>query len=282
MSLYQICSLLRMRFAIALLCACSVLAHAGNAPPQIEVGFTALYNLEFDRAQRQFAAYQRAYSDDPIGPAAEAAGLLFSEFQRLGVLESQFYTSDKEFGRRARLAPDSAVRQQFDAALARADNLARSRVAKDPADHDGLFALTLTSGLRADYAALIEKRNAASLRYTRESTVWSKQLLAAHPECYDAHLAGGISQYLIGSVAAPVRWLLRLGGISGDKRAGIAELQLAAERGELLAPFARILLAIAYVREKDTPKAIEQLSLLRSEFPANPLFAREIDRLNAE
>jgi hypothetical protein len=77
------------------------------------------------------------------------------------------------------------------------------------------------------------------------------------------HLATGVSQYIIGSMAAPIRWLVRLGGVSGDKEKGIAELQLTAQFGHYLAPFARILLAIAYVREKDKPRARELLISLR-------------------
>jgi hypothetical protein len=82
-------------------------------------------------------------------------------------------------------------------------------------------------------------------------------------------------------MAAPVRWMLRLGGLPGDKQAGIADLQLTAERGHYLAPFARILLAIAYVREKDRPRALRLLMGLRTQFPGNPLYAREIARLQA-
>lgn len=51
----------------------------------------------------------------------------------------------------------------------------------------------------------------------------------------------------MGSMAVPVQWVLRPGGVSGDKRAGIAELELTAAQGHLLAPFARILLSIACV-----------------------------------
>jgi predicted Zn-dependent protease len=80
-------------------------------------------------------------------------------------------------------------------------------------------------------------------------------------------------------MAAPVRWMLRIGGLSGDKQAGLADLQLTAERGHYLAPFARILLAIAYVREKDRTRALQLLSGLRTEFPGNPLYGREIARL---
>jgi hypothetical protein len=178
------------------------------------------------------------------------------------------------------VSPDPDVRKRFDAALDRAERLARARLAQDPKDHDGLFALTLSSGLKADYAALIEKRNLASLHYTKESTQWSTQLLAVHPDCYDAHIASGISKYIIGSMAAPVRWILRVGGVSGDKQAGIAELKLTAERGHYLAPFARILLAIAYVRDKNKAGARQILASLRDEYPNNPLFAREIARLD--
>jgi hypothetical protein len=142
--------------------------------------------------------------------------------------------------------------------------------------------MTLSSGLRADYAALIEKRNLASLHYTRQSANWAKQLLALKPDYYDAHLATGISQYIVGSMSAPMRWILSVGGLSGDKKAGIVELQMVAQHGHYLAPFARILLAIAFVREKDFPAARATLVSLRDEFPQNPLFAREIDRLNAE
>jgi hypothetical protein len=77
-----------------------------------------------------------------------------------------------------------------------------------------------------------------------------------------------------------VRWILRLGGVAGDKAGGIAELQTAAAQGHLLAPFARILLAIACVREKDLPRARELLLALQRDFPDNPLFGRELTRLD--
>jgi hypothetical protein len=140
--------------------------------------------------------------------------------------------------------------------------------------------MTLAAGLRSDFAALIEKRNLVSLHYTKEATAWAAQLLAADPTCYDAHLAGGVSRYIIGSMAAPVRWLVRLGGVSGDKAGGIAELQTTAAQGHLLAPFARILLAIAYVREKDFPRAHDLLVALQRDFPDNTLFGRELARLD--
>lgn len=253
-----------------------------TASPSLDRGFHLLYSLDFSGARQVFTSWQQDHPDDPLGPACEAAGLLFSEFNRLGVLEEQFYKDDQAFDARKKFTPDAQVRDQFTAALDKAESRAQARLAKSPNDPDALFAMALSSGLRADYMALIEKRNVASLRFTKQATVWARRLLGIDPEYYDAHLATGVSQYIIGSMAAPVRWLVRLGGIAGDKAVGINELQLTAQHGRYLAPFARILLAIAYVREKDTARARDLLVSLRQDFPQNPLFAREIGRLDGQ
>lgn len=259
-------------------------AHAADVPvarTSLDQGFRLLYNLDFDQAHQVFLSWQREHPQDPVGFTAEAAGLLFSEFHRLGVLESQFYSDDKSFLNRAKVVPDPTLRDGFNAALARAKITATARLATSPQDRDALFAMTLSAGLQADYAAMIEKRNLPSLRYTREANDWAAKLLAVDPDCYDAHVATGFSKYIIGSMPAPMRWIMRLGGVAGDKKEGLGELQLTANHGHYLGPFARILLAIAYVRDKDTARARGALAALRDEFPKNPLFAREIARLDA-
>jgi hypothetical protein len=247
----------------------------------LDQGFTGLYNLDFGGAEGDFAAWQRMHPEDPIGPASEAAGFLFSEFNRLGVLESQFYENDEAFADRPKLTPDPTLRGRFQSAIMRSETLAHAKLTKDPKDRDALFAITLSSGLQADYAALIEKRNLASLHFTKQASASAQQLLAVCHNCYDALLATGFSKYIIGSMAAPVRWILRMRGLPADKQGGIADLQTTAEHGHYLAPFARILLAIAYVREKDRPRALELLGGLQREFPRNTLFSRQIARLRA-
>jgi hypothetical protein len=267
--------------ALLILSSPALAATATLSLPPLDHGFQLLYSLDFDAAHGIFASWEQSHPDDPMGPTCDAAGLLFSEFHRLGILEAQFFEDDKKFESRQKLSPDPAIRTRFDAEVQKAQNMARGLLAKNPKNRDALFALTLTNGLEADYAALIDKRNVASLRYTKEANAWGQQTLTVDPECYDAHIAGGISKYLIGSMAAPVRWLVRLGGVSGDKQAGIKELRLVADRGHYLAPFANILLAIAYVREHDKPHARELLAALRIEFPTNPLFGQEIARLDS-
>jgi len=246
----------------------------------LDGGFRRLYDLDFTGAQKEFEAWEKLNPENPMGPASEAAAVLFSEFNRLGVLEAQFYEDDSIFAARKKYEADPEQRARFDRQLTRAEDLAKSRLGRDARDRDALLAMTFAAGLRSDFAALIEKRNLASLHYTKEATVWAAQLLAADPDCYDAHLAGGVSRYIVGSMAAPVRWFLRLGGVAGDKAGGIAELQETAAKGQLLGPFARILLAIAYVREKELPRARELLLALQRDFPDNALFGRELTRLD--
>ncbi|HKM46810.1 MAG TPA: hypothetical protein VJX69_04455 [Terriglobales bacterium] len=251
-------------------------------PPSagLNSGFRRLYDLDFTGAQREFESWEKLNPENPMGPVSEAAGVLFSEFNRLGVLEAQFYEDDSIFAARKKYEADPEQRTRFEQHLSRAEDLARFRLSHDARDPDALLAMTLANGLRSDFAALIEKRNLASLHYTKEATAWAQQLLAADPTCYDAHLASGVSRYIIGSMVAPVRWVLRLGGVSGDKAGGIAELQITADQGHLLAPFARILLAIAYVREKESSRAHELLLGLQRDFPDNSLFGRELARLD--
>ncbi len=258
-------------------------AFAADLPPPdtLGLGYRRMYQLDFEGALSAFAAWQRAHPADALGPASEAASTLFSELNRLGILEAQFFVEDESFLGRKGLRPDPDVRARFDAALRRSDTLAHRRIATEPRDTDALFALTLVSGLQADYLSLIDNRNLAALGPTRRATEWAQKLLAVSPDYGDAYLAMGLSKYLVGSSPAPVRWILSLGGFSADKRQGIQELEWTVEKGRYLAPFARLLLAIAYLRENDRPRARRMLEQLRDAFPENPLYSREIALIDA-
>src|SRR5437016_6705371 len=88
------------------------IAAAADVPVRrltLDDGFHLLYNLDFADAHQVFLSWQQGHPDDPMGPACEAAGLLFSEFNRLGVLEAQFYEDDKAFQARKKLRPDPAI-----------------------------------------------------------------------------------------------------------------------------------------------------------------------------
>jgi hypothetical protein len=266
---------------VAFCLAWSLFAGAAEPPVSLEQGYRLMYNLQFEAAHQEFERWQKEFPGDPLGPVSEAANYLFSEFERLGVLEAQFFVKDTSFRARKKMQPDPETRARFDAALTRAETEAQQRLAEDAQHPNALFALTLVYGLKADYAALIEKRNMAALRYTRQASERAAQLLAVAPENYDAYLATGIAQYIVGSMMAPMRWVLRIAGYAGNKQQGIQELRRTAEKGRFLGPFARILLAIAHLREEEPQQARRLLAGLREEFPSNALFAREIARIDS-
>ena len=255
---------------------------AADTSVSLEDGYRLMYGLKFGPAQREFLQWRQDHPRDPLGPVSQAANLLFGELDRLGVLQTQFFVDDSSFRSAKRLSPDPQLRDRFDVTLAEAETLARTRLSAEPLNHDALFALAMVYGLRADYVGLVEGRSMASLAYTRQGAQVARSLLAVAPDYADAYLATGISEYIVGSLFAPVRWVLRIAGYSGDKAQGMQELRLTAERGRFLGPFARILLAIAHLREHDRARARELLVGLNRDFPSNPLFAREIKRIDGK
>ena len=139
-------------------------------------------------------------------------------------------------------------------------------------DGNALFAKFLAMGLRSDYVAMIDKEDLAALSYMKQGRILAQQLLQQKPDDYDALLAVGVENYLTGIKPAPVRWVLRLGGIKPDKEQGIRELELTAAHGNLLKPFAKLLLAVAALRDKDDAQGCSLLHELAVAYPRNPLY----------
>jgi hypothetical protein len=237
-----------------------------------------MYGLDFASAEQVFAGWRSAHPRDPLAPMSQAANLLFSELYRSGILQSQLFVDDSLFS--AAKTPVSAdLRARFEAAVAETDVATRARLGEDAQDRDALFALAMAFGLRADFAALVEGRHMAALSYTRQATRVARQLIGVAPDYADAYLPIGLGHLIVGSVVAPMRWVLRVAGFKGDKRQGMRELQITADGGRFLGPFARILLVVAWLREHDTNRARDLLVGLDRDFPSNPLFARELRRL---
>jgi hypothetical protein len=137
----------------------------------------------------------------------------------------------------------------------------------------------MIGGLRGDYMALVEKRNLAALSTIKSTRALAEKLNAQDPSYNDAYLAVGVENYLLSANSAPVRWLLRISGAQTDKNEGIAKLQLTADKGHYLAPYARLLLAVAALRDHNSARARTLLAGLAEEFPRNPLYRKELARI---
>lgn len=272
---------LRHLFAMGLLLQLPAL-HAqplvDSAP--LDRGFRQMYNLQFAEAHRTFAEYSKSHPEDPMGSVSDAAAYLFSEFDRLHILQSEFWVEDQPFLDFHKPPADPAVKKQLEDALAKTQRLVDAALRRNPNDGNAQLAATLRLGLHADYLALIEKRQMAGLVEVKQSRQLAEKLLGKHPELYDAWIAIALENYLLSLKPAPVRWLLRFSGAQTDKVTGFEKMQLTAEKGHYLLPYARLLLAVADLRNHVPAHAREKLQWLSKEFPGNRLYAQELAKLN--
>jgi hypothetical protein len=254
-------------------------AAPSSNPSALQQGYLQMYDRQFEVAHKTFAEYERVHPEDPLAPVSDAAAFLFGEFDRLHILQSEFFVHEEKLVNGVKLTPDPVVRKSFDASLGKGQKLADTALAAKPQDSNALFASILILGLRSDFDALIDKRYLSSLTAMKTSRITAEKLLMVDPTCYDAHLAVGVENYMLSLKAAPVRWFLQLAGAQTDREQGVERLRITAEKGTYLKPFARLLLAVAALRAQDPEQARQLLQGLALQFPHNPLYAEELARL---
>jgi hypothetical protein len=277
----------RIVFLAALIASCHLVASAAaadsivaNPHGPLDVGYVDLYNLDFPAAHAQFASWIQAHPEDPLGTVSDAAAYLFGEFDRLSIIDVQLFADQSRFDSRSKLSPDPAVRKAFEERADQTNRLADAALARNPKDANALYAKTLVCGMRSDYALMIDKRDVEALSYSKQASALSHQTLAVSPSMYDAYLASGVENYMLSLKWAPLRWVLSWTGAGTDKQEGLRLLHITATKGHYLAPFARMMLAVAAIRDGQPQQARDILTALSQEFPRNSLYVRERDRIH--
>src|ERR1700690_1498209 len=152
-------------------------ADLGSAPGGLGLGFLQMYDLQFKEAHKTFGDYAHLHPDDPVAPASDAAAYLFAEFDRLKILQSEFFVHDDNFPRPKKLNSDPAGRQAFDADLAKSDKIAAGVLGSMPRDSNALFASILILGLPSDFDGLIDKHDLSALASVKTSRALAEKLL---------------------------------------------------------------------------------------------------------
>ena len=277
-----------MATAARLIAAAILLAVVGSPLPALafqpadglgplDHAFARLYNFDFAGGLAILDEMEKAEPQHPLISSTRAAAFLFMELNRMRILETRFFMSDDNMvDGSSRSVPDPAVRVKLFAALDRARNLAKARLAARPDDVDGLFALCMSASVETDYTALVERRTWRSTKLAPAVLVPARKLLGRTPPFYDVYVNFGTLEYIVGELPFFVRWFVRIDGVKGDKRHGIEQLKLAAYHGRYYAPFARILLVVVSLREKKLADAEELLAGLVRDFPENPVLRSEL------
>jgi tetratricopeptide (TPR) repeat protein len=263
------------------LTASSAAAHAGQAPPQaaLDRAVSRMYNADFAGANAILDEEVGRHPDEALIYSVRAAAILFSEFNRLQILEFEFAADDDKVTDKHRLKPDPATRAELFGLLAEARKRSRARLAVQPQDRDAMFALCMATGIEADYVSLVEKKYIRTYSLSKEAQGYARKLLAMNPPFYDAYLTLGTAEYVVSNLNWFFRLFVRFDQIEGSTQKAVENLKKVIEKGRYYPPFARILLALVYVREKQPRQALELLQDMAREFPENPLVKNEVRRL---
>jgi hypothetical protein len=246
----------------------------------LDRGYFDMYDVNFAAAHTIFQQLLAQHPDDALAAGSDAAAYLFGEFDRLHIIDVELFADQSRFDSRSRLTPDPAVRKAFDDRCAQASRLADAAIKRNPKDATAFYVKTMVSGMQSDYALMIDKRDLTALSLTKQATVYSRQALALNPTMFDAYLASGVENYMLSLKSAPLRWLLGVTGASTDRQEGIRLLTLTANQGHYLAPFARMMLSVAALRDGNPQRARAILVALARQYPDNTLYERQLARIH--
>ena len=266
--------------ALALLLCLPALA---AEPENIDTAVQRMYDFNFPASQEILSRYVAQHPEDPLPYAFRASAYLFKELDRMSILESEFLTDDNRIAeKKKKLDPDPATRKSFLQAVSDTESRSNTVLKANPNDIRALFAMSIAQGVATDYMAFVEKRQIASLSVAKRSNSYAQRLLKLDPKFYDAYLTCGISEYMVGSLPFFVKWFVHFDNIEGDKKRGVDRLILVAREGHYFKPFSKILLATIALREKRPRDAQRFLQELATQYPENPLFRKELDKLNVK
>ncbi len=226
---------------------------------KIQQGISFIYNLEFGKADQQFAEVVKIRPDHPVGYFFQA----MTEWWRI-LIDLDNESRDKRF---------------FEM-LEKVIEMCEQRLDKDPNDVTALFfkggSVGFRGRLRANRGSWLgaAKDGVVALPIVRKA-------FELDPRNYDVMLGIGIYNYYAEIVQKeyplikPLMWFFP----SGDKKKGLEQLELAAQNAKYANIEATYFLMQNYFSyEKEFGKALDLAKKLHEMFPRNPVFHRYLGR----
>lgn len=229
-------------------------------------GLGLSYRLRFDEARELFSSLGQT---DPASPA----GMFYTGAVDWGINESEL-----RWRRVAKLyattAPPKRPALNAEKVLANMEKtikLCREILEKNRDDFEALFYMGGAYGFTARVKMYQSHYFSAMVNGRRSATIFD-QLLESYPERGDSMLAPGVFRYYVGRLSPPLRWIVALLGLSGNKEEGLSLMKQAYERSILSSiESADFLTRIYRMHEGDNPKALEWADALEREVPDAPL-----------
>jgi len=239
-----------------------------------ESGFQALYNLDYDKARRDFAEITEAFPQHPAGPQFVASTLWIETLYNTRRLQSSLYSS-KSFYANSDEKPDAKVIEQFRNRIREAQKLSQARLKQYPQDIEALYFLGATEALKACFEEAVERRHLAALRDGQDAVDHHRAALKLDPNFHDAEVTIGLYDYVVGTLPFPAKILAGIVGARGSKKRGLATIERVAAQGQHAVDQAKTLLIVLYTREKRYAEAAVLAQEFATRFPRNYLYRLE-------
>jgi hypothetical protein len=237
-------------------------------------GFEALFNLDYERARKDFREIARLFPDHPAGPQFLAASLWIETLYETRRLQSSLYSSESFYSQNEDKA-DPKVVAQFKSWTREAKKLAEARLKQNPNEVEALYFLGATAGLKASFEEAVERRHFAALRDGSEAVDRHRDVVKLDPTFHDAEITMGLYDYVVGSLPLPIKVLAGVTGAHGSKKRGLATIERVARQGRWARDDARTLLIVLYTRERRFAEALAFARELAAKYPRNYLFRLE-------
>ncbi len=237
-------------------------------------GSDALYSLDYDAARVKFKEITRVFPDHPAGPLLLANSLWLEKLNESRRLQASLYSTQSFFAKTDE-KPEPKLVEQFRQWTRMAKQLAEARLKRNPRDVEALYFIGATKGIKAGFAATVERRFSAALRDGSDGVDNHRAVIKLDPSFRDAELSIGLYDYILGSLPPPVRILASIFGARGSKKRGITTLERVAKDGGLAREDAKVLLIALYKREKRFADALALSRNLAEKYPRNYLFKLE-------
>ncbi len=237
-------------------------------------GIEALYNLDYDKAQKDFKEIIRVYPNHPAGPQLMAARIWIKTLYESRRLQSSLYSSES-FYSSGDDKVDPKVVAEFRNLTREAKRLSEVRLKQNPKDVEALYWLGSTEGLKASFEEAVERRHFAALKDGNDSVDHHRDVLKLDPEFIDVGITIGLYEYVVGSLPLPIKVVAGVTGFRGSKKKGLALVERVAKEGKWASDDAKTLLIVLYTREKRYPEVLANARELTAKYPRNYLFRLE-------
>jgi tetratricopeptide (TPR) repeat protein len=237
-------------------------------------GLEALYDLNYDKAQKDFKEIARLYPNHAAGPQLLAARVWIKTLYESRRLQSSLYNSESFYSSGDDKVEPKVV-NEFRTLTREAKRLSEVRLKQNPKDVEALYWLGATEGLKASFEEAVERRHFAALKDGDDSVDHHRELLKLDPTFIDASLTAGLYEYVVGSLPLPIKVVAGVTGFRGSKKKGLLLIERVSHEGNWARDDAKTLLIVLYTREKRFADALANALELSAKYPRNYLFRLE-------